>query len=66
MHDCYACGCACYCGGDIEDHHIEDIECDGCGCEEDEDDEWYDVEYCPACDGIGEGPCVCGDYRNRE
>lgn len=41
MHDCFQCGCACYCHGDIDDCQVETEEfayanCDGCGCAEDE------------------------------
>lgn len=45
MHTCPDCGCACYCSGDIEDHHTGDEFEDDCTheCEangdEDEDDE---------------------------
>lgn len=40
MHDCQFCGCACYCGGDIDDIPVGDYCRVGCGCEEDEDDEF--------------------------
>lgn len=43
MHDCINCGGACYCSGDIEDHHVGDHDCNGCGCDEDEA-QWAD-EY---------------------
>ena len=45
MHDCSICGCACYCHGDIDDCPVEDPEyaylhCEGCGCEEDTQDDY--------------------------
>ena len=60
MHDCAECGCACYCHDDIDDCQVETPEysymmCEGCGCEEEADD-----DYCPSCDGLGEGKCNCG------
>lgn len=46
MHDCYRCGQACYCHGDIDDCQVEDEEyaymnCEGCGAADcvDDDDE---------------------------
>jgi hypothetical protein len=47
MHDCIACGCACYCHGDIDDCQVETIEyacdhCETCGCGE---DEFMDSDY---------------------
>jgi len=47
MHDCYLCGQACYCHGDIDDCPVETEEyaymnCDGCGSCEDCDDGQYD------------------------
>lgn len=62
MHDCWNCGRPCYCHGDWDDCVVETAEysyenCEGCGCEE--DDECRPDDYCPACQGLGEGPCVC-------
>lgn len=42
MHDCIACGCACYCHGDIDDCVVESWEysaehCETCGCGQDPD-----------------------------
>lgn len=38
MHACQFCGCACYCGGDIDDCDAGHI-CDwGCGCDDFTDD----------------------------
>lgn len=51
MHDCYRCGDACYCHGDIDDCPVETVEyayehCVGCGCEEDEEfDDDYDIDF---------------------
>jgi hypothetical protein len=50
MHDCFLCGQACYCHGDIDDCQVETVEyaymnCEGCGCPEDED--FLDVDCEP-------------------
>lgn len=39
MHSCQVCGCACYCGGDIDDCEVGDECVEGCGCPEEDDDE---------------------------
>jgi hypothetical protein len=44
MHSCHLCGCACYCGGDIDDCDVGDICRQGCGCEEDDFDDAGPVE----------------------
>lgn len=54
MHSCQSCGCACYCGGDIDDCDVGDFCRIGCGCGE---DEWDD-------DGPVE--CQCGHAASRE
>lgn len=38
MHSCMNCGCACYCGGDIDDSDVGDFCRAGCGCFEEFDD----------------------------
>jgi len=55
MHDCFQCGSACYCHGDIDDCQVETIEyaydhCEGCGCDEDRyelEDEGLDEDLLP-------------------
>lgn len=55
MHDCFQCGCACYCHGDIDDCEVElpehsSMMCDGCGCAEDaglEDEQELDFDDGP-------------------
>lgn len=49
MHDCSLCGSACYCHGDIDDCQVETDEyaymnCDGCGCEADDFDDYPDED----------------------
>jgi len=52
----------CECGGEsCVCHHHGQVECPGCEDCDDTDYDWYDDGYCPHCDGIGEGPCVCDD-----
>ena len=52
MHDCYRCGCACYCAGDIEDHHVGDFpDCMGCECAEAYGDDNFDDDFRPVGDG---------------
>jgi hypothetical protein len=62
MHSCQQCGCACYCGGDIDDCDVGDFCRVGCGCDDCEDD---DVLICrcgaevtmAACDTCGRPTC---------
>lgn len=67
MHTCPECGCACYCGGDIDDIDTGDEEAEnGCTCCAEgvvEDDEYYDdVPRCPECDA-----CITqGDAHDSE
>ncbi len=45
MHSCPACGQACYCHGDIDDHENE-LEADECVCDcRDEDDNAADEDW---------------------
>lgn len=52
MHDCYLCGQACYCHGDIDDCPVKTVEyayahCEGCGGDEclgPDDDGGFDDE----------------------
>lgn len=53
MHSCMKCGCACYCGGDIDDCDVGDYCSVGCGCEGDESDN-------------GPVECRCGRVACRE
>lgn len=39
LHSCQNCGCACYCGGDIDDSDVGDHCRIGCGCQEDDYDD---------------------------
>jgi hypothetical protein len=60
MHDCFQCGCACYCHGDIDDCQVETAEyadehCVGCGCpSEDELDYEDEAEFDCADSPTGE------------
>jgi hypothetical protein len=56
VHSCFECGCACYCGGDIDDCDVGDICRQGCGCEEDDfsDDDFRDDEALSP--SVGEAP----------
>lgn len=51
MHDCYQCGGACYCHGDIDDCMVETeeyayVHCTGCGeCADGEHPETLDDAY---------------------
>lgn len=53
MHSCMTCGCACYCGGDIDDCDVGDHCRVGCGCEEDDSND-------------GPVECRCGRVACRE
>ena len=56
MHACALCGCACYCGGDIDDSDVGDDCREGCGCEEDDAEAHDDYE----------GPLMWPGYVNGE
>lgn len=40
-HPCIFCGCECYCNGDVDDVVVSKtpINCEGCGCDDDDYDE---------------------------
>lgn len=54
MHSCQHCGCACYCGGDIDDSDVGDFCRIGCGCEE---DDYYRDEEDPILCRCGRPSC---------
>lgn len=62
MHDCSLCGQACYCHGDIDDCQVETEEyaymnCDGCGCHEENEFIEDDGPFGECCGAI---PCQWG------